>query len=316
MKYSNEIIQEIIGLKRLGVKSRQIAEMLSISKSGVNEAYNRYLEEVTERVASSVSVIKKPRVLLFDLETAPAVALAFGRRDQNLGDVNIVSEGGWILCASWKWDDSPEIYSSYLNSDEVYLNDDSRIVNELFDLFTQADAVVAHNLSGFDKKVLQTRCIANGLGALPVVKDIDTLQIARRKLKLPSNRLDSIAKYFDLEMKLGTGGMQLWKEVLECNEESMQKMVKYCEQDVTVLSQVFDKLKSLGLRPFNAALYYDDGEHHCPNCGSVDVHPTGRVVSTSLSQFAEYRCESCGGTHRTRTNLVSKEKSKQMVLPL
>jgi uncharacterized Zn finger protein len=64
---------------------------------------------------------------------------------------------------------------------------------------------------------------------------------------------------------------------------------------------------------FNAALYYDDDKTRCRVCGSSDVEPTGRNVTTSVSIFAELRCNDCGAVHRTRTTTASKEKRKSLI---
>ena len=68
---------------------KEIARTLGVSKSGVNYFLGR-----EESGKSSASAAK---VLILDLETATTVALAFGRFKVNLGQANIVSEGGWIL---------------------------------------------------------------------------------------------------------------------------------------------------------------------------------------------------------------------------
>jgi ribosomal protein S27E len=96
----------------------------------------------------------------------------------------------------------------------------------------------------------------------------------------------------------------------------MKDMVTYCEQDVDLLYDIYLRTRQLGRAgsDFNAALYYDDDQTRCRVCGSTDVEHTGRNVSTSVSIFAEVRCNDCGALHRTRTTVASKEKRKSLIV--
>lgn len=304
----------IIEMKKKGFSSRYIADTLGIaSKTTVNDYWNKVKQQDVEQPE-----VAKPKILLLDLETAAATAMTFGRWNVNLSQSNIVDEGGWILCASYKWLGDDQQTTLFLTPEEIYEQDDFRIVAELFDVLKEATAIVAHNGKKFDHKVLQTRSIANGLGPLPSVKVIDTLQIAKSKLKLPSNKLDSIGEYFNLGRKIETEGISLWKKVQEGNKSAMARMVEYCEQDLNLLEAVYLKLRSLGNAGsgYNAGLEYNDNHVHCPTCGSTNVKPTGRVVNTSLSTFYEVQCADCQSVHRTRKALTTKGQRKNLLQSL
>lgn len=303
----------IIAMKKEGFGSRHIADNIGCGKSTVNDFYVAWKSDGMKEVD-----IHKPKILVFDLETAAATALTFGRYNVNLSQANIIDEGGWILCACAKWLGDDKVMKFHLQPEEIYPVDDSRIVAQMIELFEEASAVVAHNGKKFDIKVLQTRALANGYGALPTVKVIDTLVMAKSKLKLPSNKLDSIGEYFKLGNKIDTGGITLWKEVQSQDINAMQRMVQYCEQDVKLLEEVYLKLRSLGNvgSNFNAGLNYEDDKVHCPTCGSTDIEETGRTVSTNLSTFIEVMCHSCGSVHRTRKALNTKEQRSTLLQPL
>jgi hypothetical protein len=201
-----------------------------------------------------------------------------------------------------------------MSPQEIEDNDDSRLACILFGLYEEADAVVGYNLQGFDDKVVQTRAIACGLGKLPTVKKIDPYLQAKKKLKLPSNSLDNVCAYFGLPRKTPTG-MKLWVDVQSGDVKAMQDMVKYCENDVNVLINVYELLQGLGNvnTDFNAALYYDDSIVRCRTCGNTDVEVTGRYVKTALSTFEEVRCNVCGSVHRTRSSSTTKEKRNSLL---
>lgn len=306
--YNTETCKRILELKSKGLSSRKIADKLDISKSGINYYLAREQPDAVDNSA--------PRILLFDLETAADISLHFGRWKQNISQKNVVKSGGYILCAAWKYLGDSKISSISLTPEEIENGDDSRIIATFFELYEDADAVVAHNSKGFDHKVLQARATANYFPALPAVKVLDTLEIAKKSFRLPSNKLGDVAEYFGLETKLDTSGITLWKEVQFGNKQAMKDMLQYCEQDVVVLEQVYLRIRHAGKAgsDFNAGLYYNDEKLRCRTCGSDDIHLTGRVAATSLSLFEEYRCDSCGAVHRNRTSTTTKGKRKNLVM--
>lgn len=313
MKLDNDLTQKIIDLKQFGFSSREIAKLLQVGKSTVNDIYARYKSEQNNKLFtfSSKPTTDGPKILVLDVETAAAEVLTFGRFKQNIGQANILKEGGWILCAAWRWLGSSKTESVWLSPVEIEAADDGPLVGHIFDLMQEADAIVAHNGLGFDHKVIQTRSVYHGFGSLPAVKVIDTLQMAKKNLRLPSNRLDSIGEYFGLGRKLATNGIELWKKVQQGDENAMLQMVEYCEQDVNLLHEVYLKLRAVGnAANFNAGLYYKHDEEptlRCPTCGSSNVAATGRAITTTLSVFDEYLCQDCGSIHRNRQTKTTKE---------
>ena len=312
MKYDEDDKWSIDNLYNKGWSGRKIAKVLNLSKSGVNEYINKNLKKQESKPSQTNS---GPRILVLDVETAAASALSFGRFKVNLSQDNILKEGGWILCASWHWLGSTEIQAIWLTPEEVLDMDDSRIVDQLFQLYSKADAIVAHNGCSFDQKVIQTRTIANGLPPLPAVKVLDTLLLARRYLRLPSNKLDSIGEYFNLGRKINHSGISMWKDVQSGNVEAMKDMVEYCVQDVDLLLNVYLKLRPLGIagNGINAALYYEDDHIRCSICGSNNLTGTSREVYTTVNKFNEYRCNECGAIHKDKYGKVDKEKRKSLL---
>ena len=313
MKYNKDIKQTILEYSATGISGRRIAKILGLSKSAVNEFLAKQSREPNDKRPENTTI--GPRILVLDVETAATTAYVFGRFNINLSQANIKDEGGWILCASWHWLGSEQIHSIWLTPEEVMAKDDSKIVEQLHELYSVADAMVAHNGCSFDHKVIQTRVVAQGLKPLPVIKILDTLLLAKRYLRLPSNKLDSIGEYFQLGRKISNSGITMWKEVQEGSVKAMADMVKYCQQDVELLTEVYYKLRNLGTagNAFNAALYYQDDVMRCSVCGSTDVSHTHDTVKTSVSEFDLYQCNECGARQRGRKNLVIKTKRKALL---
>jgi hypothetical protein len=316
MKHNEMIVEQVIRLTGAGLASREVASRLNIGKSTVNDIWNRWITAPKPFYNPQDVALNPqgPKILVFDTETSCPLVFAFGRRKQFINDQAIYKEGGRILCFSYKWLGSDKVFSHWMSPQEIEDNDDSRLACILFGLYEEADAVVGYNLQGFDDKVVQTRAIACGLGKLPTVKKIDPYLQAKKKLKLPSNSLDNVCAYFGLPRKTPTG-MKLWVDVQSGDVKAMQDMVKYCENDVNVLINVYELLQGLGNvnTDFNAALYYDDSIVRCRTCGNTDVEVTGRYVKTAVSTFEEVRCNACGSVHRTRSSSTTKEKRKSLI---
>ncbi|MGE3866322.1 MAG: DNA polymerase III subunit epsilon [Hyphomonadaceae bacterium] len=89
----------------------------------------------------------------------------------------------------------------------------SSVCEELMTFFGEADAIVAHNAE-FDRGFLNAELERLGLPALPQTRFIDTLALARQKLRAGMRLgLDALAKHyrldqrgFDLESRRGAGG--------------------------------------------------------------------------------------------------------------
>jgi hypothetical protein len=201
------------------------------------------------------------------------------------------------------------------NKSEILQGEDYLICSKLWNLFKYADAVCGHYIKGFDFKVLQTRCLANGLPPLPSVKVIDTWEMAKKHFKFPDNKLDTVAAYLGLGRKLSNSGIQLWKDVQEGADKALEDMLEYCEQDVDLLYDVFIALRSRGLASsFNAGLYYDDEKQRCLSCGCDTLEYTGRKIATPAGVYNEIRCTECETVQRDKFNQTTKEQRSNLTM--
>lgn len=306
MKYSFNTQKDIIELKEKGFASRYIADKLQISKSGVNDFWNTYL-------VASKKKKNGPRVLFFDLETSAALVYCFGRHKQFINQDAVKIEGGKLLCSGYRWMDESSTTVVYDKKD-IAQHGDYVVCMTMWQLFSEADIVVAHNLRGFDFKMLEASCLANGLPPLPTVQLVDTLDIAKKKFRLPSNKLDSLAAFLGIGRKVVNTGISLWVSVQEGDEKALEDMLEYCEHDVDLLYEVFLELRGRGLvSSVNFANYYSDNTPRCKSCGSEHLRFTGRTVTTPTGLFDEVTCDDCGSLQRTKENKLSKDKRKSLM---
>jgi hypothetical protein len=310
MKYSQELQEEILAQAKDGYSGRSIATHLGLSKSGVNEFLKRHSAVIN---TAATKANKGAKILFIDLETSAALAYCFGRHKVFLNQDSIHTEGGKILVAGYRWlgeDESTVIY----DKSEIRASQDYLLCSLLWDLFNEADVVVAHNAKNFDVKMLEVRCLANGLPPLPTVQVIDTLEIAKKKFRFPSNKLDSLAAYLGIGRKVTHSGIDLWVKVQQGDEKALENMVEYCEQDVDLLVEVFLALRSRGLvSGFNAALYYDNDIVRCRSCGHHEFEYTGRKVYTPSGVYNEIRCTECETVQRDKSNQTSKTKRSNLL---
>lgn len=310
MKHSKETTDDVIKLKLSGSSNAEVAFNLNIGKTTVFDIWKKY--KSTNKLNTTV----KPKICIIDVETSAAKAYCFGRFNQNFSEDNIYEEGGLILVACWRWLGEKKVHSLYMTPEEILDKNDSRIVAALNDVYEEADAVVMHNAKKFDHKVIQTRTLFWYGSMLPVVKVIDTLQIAKSKLRLPSNRLDSIGAYFGLGRKVKTGGIELWAKVQDGSKVSMSDMVTYCKQDTNLLYEVYLVLRALGTAgtAFNAAHYNDDDEMQCRICNSKNLLVTDKKYFTQKGTYKEVICLDCGHSARDTKNTLPKTKRDSLLV--
>ena len=147
MKLPEDKVKEILRLKEQGLSSRQIASMLDVGKTTVNDwvARSSIFKEEPK---------KQPRLLVFDVEVFPSIAATFGRFNQTIGHNNVIREGGAIVSAAWKWYGDTDVTSVVMTPEEAVNDDDTRVVCELYEVFEQADAVIGHNCVEKNTKIL------------------------------------------------------------------------------------------------------------------------------------------------------------------
>lgn len=230
------------------------------------------------------------KILVFDIETSPMKAFAWGLFDQNI-NIDQIIDDWFVICWSAKWLLDGTIMSSCVTAKEAKKCDDKRVVTDLWKLLDEADIVVAHNGDKFDIKMMNTRFIKHNLNHPSFFRSVDTLKVAKKEFRISSNKLDYLCKFLGLETKADTGGFTLWKDCLEGKQEALDKMQKYCNQDVRILEELYLTLLPYIRNHPTIGLFIDD-KGGCPNCGSQSKKKCG-FYNTQKRRYQSYRCE-CG----------------------
>lgn len=238
--------------------------------------------------------MKKPRILLYDLETSYTVGAVWGLYEQN---VAVTLREPYILTVAWKWSGDKTTHVRGLPDFPLYKKDkknDKQIVQFIKELFDEADIIIAHNGNSFDQKWCYARFAVHKIPPPSPAKYIDTKVVAKNKFRFNSNSLNNLGKYFEIGEKIDTGGIQLWVDCIEYDKkEAWSKMCKYNKQDVVLLEKVYEHMKPYMTNHPNLAVF--NGERiACPNCGSKIVQKRGISFGKQ-----NWWCKSCDSWHRS-----------------
>lgn len=246
----------------------------------------------------------EPRILLYDLETAPIHAWTWGPKFQT----NIIkpTDFSYLLCFGYKWlgEDDVKVVSQtqFARNYKRNRKDDSQVAKALWHLFDEADITIAHNGNQFDYKVSNARFAYNGLTRPSPFFKIDTKHATKRHFRLPSNSLNDIAQYFDLGAKLQHTGFDLWERCMQGEESAWSMMMEYCEQDVELLERLYLFLRDNGWIDNHPNLANIGGLRFvCPHCGADRDHLQKRgFAHTNTVTYQQYWCRSCNSWPRER----------------
>jgi DNA polymerase elongation subunit (family B) len=253
--------------------------------------------------------IPNKRRLFFDIETSPNIGF-FWQSGYKIAVpyTNIIKERA-IICICYKWADTKEVHSLQWDSNQ----DDKQMLLDFVKIANEADELVGHNGDKYDLAWIRTRCLFHNIPMFPSYVTIDTLKQARSKFKFNSNRLDYIANFLGIGSKLETG-FDLWKSiVLDDCETSMNKMVKYCKNDVVILEKVFNHLSQYVPHKTHYGVNLYDDRNCCPECGSKNININKyRTTATGLKKV-QFVCVECGKYHtvsQKHANEIITEKYK------
>lgn len=257
--------------------------------------------------------MNKPKVLVFDIETAPILGYVWNLWENNLA-LNQIKSDWYVLAWAAKWLGEPPSKIMYQDQRKApNIEDDKELLKGIWKLLDEADVVITQNGKSFDQKKLNARFIINGFKPPSSFKHIDTREIAKRRFGFTSNKLEYMShklckKYRKLKHP-EFSGFELWTECLAGNKKAWAEMEKYNKHDVLALEELYTHLQPWD-NSFNPNLYSDSLEVRCA-CGSDDIHKNG-FCYTSVGKYQRYSCAKCGAEVRGRENLLSKEKIKTL----
>jgi hypothetical protein len=276
---------------------------LKKSSEAIRKAYKRRVSSYDKPNQPSYG---KPKILVFDIETAPLEALVWSIWDQNI-PLSRIKKDWCVLAWAAKWlgdDPNKTVYYDTFNQKDQ--RDDKKILEKIWELLDEADYVLGHNSDSFDIKKLNARFIQHGMNPPSSYKKFDTKKLAKKHFAFTSNKLEYItdklcSKYKKLSHSKFPGNA-LWDEFLKRNKEAQKEMEIYNKYDVLSLEEAF--LKILPWESANLFEQYYDSDIDICTCGSIDFKKNG-FFYTQVSKFQRYTCKSCGAEMRSKESISS-----------
>lgn len=231
---------------------------------------------------------KIPKILFYDIETSPNLGYIWAKYEQDV----LEYEKEWdIISIAWTWGNDRKIQCM---SQKTKTEED--ICVKLWDLFDEADIIIAHNGDRFDQKKVNTKLLFHDYPPPSLYATVDTLKVAKKYFKFNSNRLDDLGNYLGVGRKVAHTGIKLWLNCLRRDRAAWNLMEKYNKQDVRLLRRVYNKMKPWIEKHPHIGLLKERSSISCNKCGSTNVIKQGtRITVTAKTKKRKYQCLSCGG---------------------
>jgi len=245
-----------------------------------------------------------PKILIWDIENTPIIGTTWKLYDTNIIDV---LQEPYMLCFAYRWyhsDDEVQVVAQtdFKRAYKRSRTDDYFVVKAAWNLFDEADIIVAHNGINFDTKKMNARFAFHGLTKPSPFREVDTLRVARKNFKFTSNKLDDLGTLLGLGQK-APSTYALWKGCMAGEADAWQKMTEYNAQDTVLLEAVYEYFKTHGWIDNHPNVNIISGNaDDCPVCGANHVHLQKRGWKyTNTTKRQQYWCRACGSDSKSRT---------------
>lgn len=259
--------------------------------------------------------MNNPKILIFDIETAPILGFVWGLWENNVA-LNQIHTDWHILSWSAKWlGDRPDKVMYMDQRKAKNIEDDSKLLKGIWKLLDEADIVITQNGRNFDQKKLQARFILSGMKPPSSYRHIDTMLLAKKHFAFTSNKLEYMSSKLCVKYKkLKTTefqGFDLWKACLNGDIRAWKEMEKYNKYDVLALEELYTKLIPWD-NSINFNVYDEDELLNKCTCGTKHPPVRNGYTYSNLAKYQRFKCPKCGSETRGRKNLLSKEKRNSL----
>lgn len=250
--------------------------------------------------------IREAKILLMDTECSPTLSWNYGQRETN---AIRVEKPPVLLSVAWKW--LGEKKTDCISIADTPLEDRfdcSLVVDKLWELFNEANVVIAHNIR-FDVPLSNAFFLRYKKNPPSPYKTFCTLQTARRFFRVDNNKLDYLGELLGVGRKEKITNADTWYDVLfsdgKTRRQANELLKKYNRQDVDLLEQIYLKLRPFTHSHPNVALASGNMDC-CPKCGASKGFRIRayRYTGTQITGV-QYSCDSC---HSYVTRPLDKEE--------
>jgi hypothetical protein len=240
---------------------------------------------------------RKPKLLVLDIETSPALGYFWRMHDENISLDQMITPSR-ILSVGWKWRGEDRFhYRDVWPHGSVAAS--KAMLKDIHTALNEADGVITFNGSRFDLPKLTGEFLVAGMDPCPPVASIDVYKTTK-KMGFTSNKLAHVAPLLGCGNKLDTGGFKLWREYMQGDKNARKIMKLYNWQDVEVLEKVYNRIRpyitdhvymGVSAEPKRGTAEILTTE--CPTCESLDGQHRGRR-RTKAFWIDRIQCLGCG----------------------
>ena len=240
----------------------------------------------------------EPRILLWDVEST-----------------GLNATFGTLLCIGWKFLGEKKVYCPLItecgNEDML---DDSGLVARFAEVFETCDYHVTYYGKRFDYPLVQSKLLLYGQAPLSPKPHLDLWFTSRYKLKLHNNRLDTVAKFLQLENQKNAIDFEAWRRAAIGDKKALGIVKSHCIPDVLVLEEAFLRMRPLiADEPLRQNVLDGIDPSECVSCGSPNVTRRG-FYHTKTRRYQRWQCQDCGKWMRDRS-LDKSKKPPTLVSP-
>ena len=181
-----------------------------------------------------------PAVAIFDLETTGLKA------DYAQIFCACIKEYGGVM-RTIRCDDYPSFKRSPW--------DDRQLCLDIRDELERFDEISGWNNVFFDTALLNSRLLMHFERPMRQIKQRDLMLVAKKRLTIHNNRLDSVARAFGLEVEKTVLDPVNWMQAIRGantpeGKESLDYIVDHCDKDVLITEQMWSILSPLVTKVF------------------------------------------------------------------
>ena len=229
------------------------------------------------------------KICFFDIETS-----------------NLNANFGYILSFGWKFQGEKEASVISIADYPLFKRDptnDKLLVKDIAEIMMGADVLVGHYSQRFDVPFINTRLLTHGFHPLPPIPHIDTWRICKYKMKLNSNRLDTVSKFLRVEHNKSPVDGIHWVRAMAGNKKSLQYVIKHNLLDVLVLEEVYNRIRSLTTVHPNLNIVSGKYES-CPVCNAEGKLQKRGFNIARTTKTQRFQCKACGSWSRGRPQRI------------
>ena len=285
-----------------GLTWRGISKELGIPRTTVSDYLRKHFK--TDEVPKKSG----PRVLIYDIETAPLLGYCWSLWDNNIG-LNQIHSDWHVLSWAAKWMGEEDVY--YQDQRDVKnVEDDKQLLHGIWKLLDECDFVITQNGKKFDQKKLNARFVIHGMKPPSTYRHIDVLQIAKSQFGFTSNKLqymtETLCKKYKKSGHAKFSGFELWSECLNGNIEAWSEMENYNILDILSLEELYSIISPWDAKLPNFSVYDDEPSEN-------EEWVKDGFVYSNLGKYDRYRNTLTGQQRRGSVNLLSKEKRDSLL---